>query len=417
MYRYISFCLLLFIDIICFAQTDLNDSTILTTYNTLLEQESNSANNFDHFRTTSEIRGRYVNIKANQLIGFNAYEGFKLGFGFQTSESLFRNASFGSYFRYGFRDKDWKYGVNFNQKLPYGFNVKLSYSKDVAEVGTKGFDMISHSLLTGIMVSTMDRVESVSVGFGYSQNDISTKLNFNYANITPTMSYPFCKTDSIYSDYQQYGAKFSIGYPNSGLSAYGINDDAVSQLFVDCENGKYAGGSDFDYCKIGARLHLQTDDNIVSLRADAATIFGDCPLGQLYSALGYHKGFGLDIQNTFATMRPNSYASRSYLHLFGRCDLKLINYLLLSPFFTKDVLQALPVPSFTLCASAGWSDSDPSLFGYSNGFYEGGIVANLFPFVTEFKLGIGYFWRMGQCRSQRAADNRAICLSMAVAIL
>ncbi len=81
-----------------------------------------------------EIPMGKINLKINQLINYNRYEGLRLGAGFVTNTRFSKAVRLGAYAGYGFIDKSVKYGglveipSGYNQEVTYG----ISYSQDIA---------------------------------------------------------------------------------------------------------------------------------------------------------------------------------------------------------------------------------------------------------------------------------------------
>ncbi len=87
------------------------------------------------------VRMGKVDLLLNHLMRFNRYEGFRLGAGISTNESLIKWMSLEGYFAYGFRDMRSKYGgaAIFHLSRRHAFDVALRYSKDVSEPGRDVF--------------------------------------------------------------------------------------------------------------------------------------------------------------------------------------------------------------------------------------------------------------------------------------
>ena len=57
-----------------------------------------------------------IDLDLLKLEGYNPFEGFTLGLDIHTNKKLSKTAQFGGFFRYGFKDKRFKYGgdITFN---------------------------------------------------------------------------------------------------------------------------------------------------------------------------------------------------------------------------------------------------------------------------------------------------------------
>ncbi|MGB0177793.1 MAG: DUF5686 family protein, partial [Owenweeksia sp.] len=83
----------------------------------------------------------FVDIELDKLIGYNIYEGFRLGLGGHTNSFFSEWFKVGGYFRYGTRDKAWKYGWDTKISLHKHSNlaVKGGYQFDIFESGGVDF--------------------------------------------------------------------------------------------------------------------------------------------------------------------------------------------------------------------------------------------------------------------------------------
>ena len=116
-------------------------------YDTLPTQALN-AMNWLMENSSSLSRGRLgigkFDLLLNRFLAYNEFEGFRLGAGMATNEKLIKWMSLESYYAYGFRDKDIKYGggLRFYLNPKREFELYLSYKNDVEEPGR-------HSVLQG----------------------------------------------------------------------------------------------------------------------------------------------------------------------------------------------------------------------------------------------------------------------------
>ncbi len=125
-----------------FRQTELSQEETNTykVYDTL---DTKILNTLDWFmaQSASLSQGRLSLGKADillpRLLGFNQYEGVRLGVGLATNEKLVKWVSPEAYFAYGFRDKEIKYGggLRFKIQPKREFELYLGYENDVDEPG------------------------------------------------------------------------------------------------------------------------------------------------------------------------------------------------------------------------------------------------------------------------------------------
>jgi len=120
----------------------------------LSEEESNTYKVYDTLDTkilkafdwtmsqsASLARGRFTVGKADillpRILGFNQYEGLRLGLGLATNDKLIKWVSPEAYFAYGFRDEEIKYGggLRFRIQPKRELELYLGYENDVDEPG------------------------------------------------------------------------------------------------------------------------------------------------------------------------------------------------------------------------------------------------------------------------------------------
>ncbi|MFN3875370.1 MAG: DUF5686 family protein, partial [Flavobacteriales bacterium] len=109
-----------------------------------------------------------IDLRLDELLRYNAYEGFRAGVGAATNDRLWRHASLGGYAAYGFGDRAWKHGGDLAIK-PWpgrGPELRLHYAQDVVETGGVAFPGMRAGLLDPegmrmLFVSRMDRQERV----------------------------------------------------------------------------------------------------------------------------------------------------------------------------------------------------------------------------------------------------------------
>lgn len=74
---------------------------------------------FNYMGQTSYLRAGPIEFgKFPEFVSYNAIEGVRLKFGLRTSKKLSEVVQIGGYAAYGFKDKQWKYGIDGNFHLP-----------------------------------------------------------------------------------------------------------------------------------------------------------------------------------------------------------------------------------------------------------------------------------------------------------
>jgi hypothetical protein len=106
-----------------------------------------------------------VDVRLDQLLRYNGYEGLRAGLGLATNDRVSRHVSLGGYFAYGTKDKAWKYGGDLTIRPWAARNtrLRLAHAYDVDESGGVRFPGRAWSLNTEsyrqVFVDRMDRIE------------------------------------------------------------------------------------------------------------------------------------------------------------------------------------------------------------------------------------------------------------------
>ena len=122
---------------------------------------------------SGKIPAGYVNIPLHRLMGYNVYEGFRLGLGLETSAKFSKRFVIGGYGAYGFRDKKFKYGFSAGYDLLPSRDLKImaNYHNDLHARGTEEvFDeggLFDNNSLHRIYDNWMDREVSYSAGIHF----------------------------------------------------------------------------------------------------------------------------------------------------------------------------------------------------------------------------------------------------------
>ena len=123
---------------------------------------------------TGRIPWGHIDLDISRFLGYNSYEGFALGAGLHTNDRLSQVFKIGGFFRYGFKDKAFKYGGDLQLSLyrNWELEVDLEYLNDVTETsGVTFFDekpaFFKPEYFRDFLVKRMDKtiMYNGSVGF------------------------------------------------------------------------------------------------------------------------------------------------------------------------------------------------------------------------------------------------------------
>lgn len=291
--------------------------------------------------STGKIPFRKVSFPLNQLLDFNQQEGYRLGLGIETNHRLVKWLTFGGYFAYGTRDKEWKWGGKMNVLLSSQRKIKLSlnYRDDVFERGTidfkrDEFDLIGGSLYRNFFINQMDRERRASVGIsGLVTPNMKLQLLGDYRRVNYFDDYSFAPTAPAISAFEQFDlAETSLLFSwNIREKVMQLGEQRVSlgtklpKLNLRVSKG-WDGIFDAQYDYWRLNFNVEQDFSIRGfgklsiLSASGATI-GDVPITLAQMPFGTGKSWNLSVPNTFETMMPAEFFSDRQTALFTRLTL------------------------------------------------------------------------------------------------
>lgn len=373
---------------------------------------------------------RWFDLDLLSILDFNNFEGFRLGIGGRTNDRLAKWMSVGGYFAYGFGDKRFKYGgdLTFRLKRSHNVNLRVLYYDDVETTGEYELPSPTGVLDPGqfyrqLYINRMDYTQNL--GFeveGYLFKSFFVKAFNHNKRVWAGYDYNFADPNSL-SD----GQFFRLF--ETGLSVnWKIKDDyiqmgsdrvylkpakfpVISATMVKGWNGIWMG--EYDYLRSQVRVD-QTFKIMrlgsIGLRGEWNQIWGDVPLPLLLQTPGIFDRWGITAPNSFETVRPSEFINDQLVT--GHFNLTF------NPFRSKKGSFA---PVLSLRFSAGWGTlSNPgrhtlvTVKTMEKGYYETGFVLDDLLKINFLRLGIGYFYRLGDYMFTDEWDNMAIKLSMRI---
>jgi len=377
---------------------------------------------------TGYIPGRYFNVDIGSLVDYNSYEGWRLGIGGITSDRLSRLFNIGGHIAYGFRDKELKYGFNFNINLSHDYEILLSfgYSNDLAEAGGYSFlenvNIFSSEYLRKFMIENMDKVEAREIYFGFRTfKYLKSALFLNNSVVTSTNGYMFSLSDEnpvILLDqftYTEIGMKFRYSF-NEGFmkTPYGNKfslGTSYPVLSMNLTRGVNLLDGDFIYTKIEGKVLKSFTSRIFGvskIQLTAGKVFGELPYSKLYNGHGSYKRFTLESEYSFATMRFNEFLSDQFVSLYLKQDFG-------SLLFKTERFN----PGITLVTNIEFGKlnhperhNNLEFNTMEKGYYESGILINNIIKSSIFGYGFGIFYRYGPYTFSKTSDNFAYKLTL-----
>ena len=364
---------------------------------------------------------KYFDFDLSQLINFNNYEGFRLGFGGLTNTKFSRKLRLEAYTAYGFNDKVVKYHLGAATRLNKQNNTWLgiSYTDDIQE--DTSFSLINPRNLN---ISQFYGYKNYAVNIEHDIfPNVESKLKLSHGNYDTKFNYQFVNTDKSLSDYQLTVATLAIKwtpfskYMNSPIGKIAIKNGfpkITTQLTKSFDN---ILDGDFNFTQINFKLEytLKTIQNgSTSFLVQGGYINGDVPLSHLYNATPnyslanpWRKRINFSGTDAFETMSFNEFISDRYVSLQARHN------------FERFKISTKFRPRLSLISRFAIGNIDNPTFhqGVSfskmnKGYLESGFVLN-----HLFKgFGISSFYRYGAYNNPKFSDNLAVKLTYVLSL-
>ncbi len=393
------------------------------------------AEDFDKIATTFEslfrgnIKWGKFDIPLQKMIGYNEYEGLRLGMALQTNREFSQHFSFGGYAAYGLKDSRWKYGGNAEVLLHKRHQVKLKghYRYDLSETGGAEFpfskqNFFDDSYLREFLLKRFDLKREAYGAFTFrTLRYMQAEAGLRMQNQEPMYDYAYFNTAE-----NQWVNKFDFTELNLGFR-YAFREKFISTTRGLVSMGtkfpvlwfNYSRGLDdvldggYDYNKFELQLRKSFFIKYLgksSFVVRAGYIDSEVPYSKLFNGNGSYRSFTLFAPNSFATMRMNEFVSSRYAalyftHNFGKLLLRTNGF----------------EPEFLIATNIGWGDLDGQLLSnhkgvsvntMDKGYYESGLLINNLLDLKMYNLGLGAFYRYGPYSFDETMDNFAFKISI-----
>ncbi|MCZ4409825.1 DUF5686 family protein [Cryomorphaceae bacterium 1068] len=424
-----------------YRQVDLTDeeSNTYKVYDTL-DTRILKAFDWTMSQSASLARGRFSIGKADillpHILGFNQYEGLRLGIGLSTNDKLIKWMSPEAYFAYGFRDKEMKYGggLRFRIQPKREFEFYVGYENDVDEPGRSSTENMGGFLKLGeverdLFIRFMNPYEAYKAELKYRpMRDVRTTLsirnerrNFERTNRTDASFEEYNLTTTEVGILVEYNPGEALMMVGSTLVPQGVSYPRISLEVNQAINELFE--SEQEYTK--AELRVMHEINVARLGAlrlfaTGGKIWAD-QINQsnliLSRGISGERDLGIVGFGYFHTMPLYSFINDQYAQAgisqnFG------------NPFGMEWVFSR---PEIRLMYQAAIGNLEtPSTFvpdmpqvTMDRAYLEGGIVIDN---ILRYKggslyysgLGIGVFYRHGYYELPSFGDNLAYAVSFAI---
>lgn len=391
--------------------------------------------------STGRIPLGFVDLLPERLFRINRFEGFGLGLGLSSNQTLSDFFRVDGYFRYGFRDRGWKYGGGLELILDKKFDSRLrfQYSQDLEEPGRSLLPR-SNSFSSGgdlfrrIIAERMDRVENYSVEFSQiplkgtrigvfgSVQDRSNILNFT--DLDPIDEFPLIFRASEAGVNFKWTGNESLSRIGNNLISWSVSYPVLSLRVSKAIPEVFGGNVDFLNTEFRFQHQWHSGNSLNQFNISAHGIWGEnLPLSYLNTGYGINVGrrnaldFALSFPGYLQTMFIYEFLSDrsmmvNYAHQTGPLFNSKSGRMIFAPqlkFFQSFAIGTLTNPEF-------YDFVDFKTMG--KGYWESGIeVNNLIKQKSGLQFrgwGLGAFYRYGPYANPNFNENITVTLSMTI---
>ena len=289
----------------------------------------------------------YLDVDLKRTLGYNRFEGLRLGLGLQTGDKVSKYLSIGGYACYGFTDAKWKYGafsdIYFDRFKEH--SLTLGYSDDVRDPGRLHLSPdLDKNYLNSYLLWRVDRVREAQLSTFHKLGYWTVAVQVARDWVVPQYNYQWLYGGRQYTSYNIAEAGLQLRYAFGEHTAPFFNRYyAVSSQFP-VWYGKLAAGKidsgnmKLPYVQASTALLWHKHINRLGMehllvQASKSWSAYPLPLGKLFAANGYnYKGADTDPSvYTFGgmmTITPYLFYTDRYLNLIYRHDFdkKLLRY-------------------------------------------------------------------------------------------
>ena len=367
----------------------------------------------------------FLNIDLRKLFYYNGYEGFRLGLGLMTNDSVSEVFSTGGYFGYGFNDKDWKFGgkLRIDVHKESESRLEFSYMDDVTETGGYSFlkeqSFLSPSMYRQYLVDNMDRVKRWQVSYSLrTLRYLKMQLFFRQSDVNPLAEYQFLNDGMSYDGnfhISETGFKIRFAwkeeFAETPWGKFSLGTD-FPVLYANFTRGMNIMNGDFEYSKAEAAISNDfrtTNLGKTKIRLEGGKATGSVPAFNLYTGRGsYGSPFNIYSENSFTTMRLSEFLADRFLSVHLNQDFR-------SLLFREGGFS----PHIMWINNLGWGWlKNPSRHrgmgtkSFEKGFFETGLIIDDILGTSLFNYGFGVFYRYGPYTFDRISKNFAYRISI-----
>ena len=367
----------------------------------------------------------YFNINLGKVIGFNNYEGFRVGFGGETNGNFSSQFKLNSYIAYGTKDTDIKYSFGASIRLNKINNTWLgtNYTNDLQEAAALNLNTKNNSFTLlnpqNINNSKFFNYKTYSVFLKHDfQPNFESVFELSTGNYKPVFNYSYWHNNNFYNTYKLTTASLGFQFhPNSEYMYTPLgkirSKNAFPQVnFQFTKSFKNIFNSDLNFTQFKAKVlhkikHYKKGTTTILIEAGLTN--GDTPISHLFNATPNYnfqhpwiKRITLASNNSFETMGFNEFISDKFTALH-------ISHTFKSFKIAKRFHPQLIIINKMAFGNIKNSEKHTQITFKSmqHGYYESGLKLN-----GLFKgFGIGIFYRYGPYSKPLWNDNFALKLT------
>ncbi|MBA5247354.1 hypothetical protein H1R16_03660 [Marnyiella aurantia] len=365
-----------------------------------------------------KFRYRQVDFDLGKLIGYNLYEGIRLGIAAKLNEKFNPYISPDAYIAYGFKDRGIKYGagIDFTTSLERTSVIRAEYYNDVMAAGrfSENFWDFRMKLNNSGIAINNDRFylfEGAKLSYDYDvSNSVSMKLAVRRQSEESAFPYSY---KGLGNEFENTSALLSLKFSpfsKNIMTPQGkfTTEKKYPELFLNYEQAFEALGGDFSFGKLDMLFNHNFKNRlgVTGIRIYGGIMLGDAPIWHHYTMNGLAGSsnfkFNLTSYLGFSTMKGGQYFNDKFIGQYFTHRI---------PWYFKSIGQNSS--SFDVIhRSVIGNMKDPEFHQFEfkkldHLYQEVGLEWNNF-LSSYFNLGL--FYRVGYYNTPKFSDNFAVQL-------
>ena len=375
--------------------------------------------NFIRKIKTGKFATKIFDIELGQLFSFNNHEGFRLGFGGNTNESVSSKFRLNGHLAYGFKDEKTKYsyGIDFILNKPTNTWIGAKFTNDLFESAKPKllFKEPNFALINprNANISLFYRYKTADIHINHDiAPNLVTKTQISTGKYQNLFDYSFISRTKLMHNYNLTNLKFGIEWtPKSKYIATPKGKFSVKKEYpkINAEITKSFNNvldGDFDYTQAFVKLNHEIKtikSGSTEFLVKFAYTLGEAPYSHLFNHVSNHlltnpwrTRINLSGINAFDTMLFNEFISDKYASIQIRQNFEKFrigrNFKPKLSFVTRYAIGTIKNPI---------NHRGVNIKTIKKGYFESGIVLN----QLLYGIGLSSFYRYGPYQFDNFKDN------------